>query len=394
MTEKTKILHIITNLELGGAQKNALLIIDRLDSELYQKYFISSTTGLLREETNKIKSASFYFLPFLKREISPWDDLRLMFWLIRFMRKEKIRLVHTHSSKAGILGRWAAKLSGVPIIIHTIHGWSFNDYQGSLPKNLYIFLERITARITGFFVAVSQSDIRKGLDSGIGEKNQYALIRYGIDFSGESKSLDLADRKKIIGAGENEPVVGMIACLKPQKNPLDFIKAAAIISKSVPAVKFICAGDGLLRPKMQKFIDEQGLRGKVILLGWRRDIDALLPLFDIVVLTSLWEGLPIALLEAMACSKPIVAYGVDGVKEIIRDTENGFLIKPADIAALAEKVKFLLRDKETAKRMGKKGKYFLENSAFKTEKMIEDINALYQRQINPKGQPQKSLKDF
>lgn len=373
-----KLLHIITNLELGGAQKHALYVIKNMGAN-YKKHFISSTQGLLYEDCASLKGINVTFLRTLKRNISPTNDVKALIFLIRYMRSHKIDIVHTHSSKAGILGRWAAKIAGVPVIIHTIHGWSFNDYINSFLKWLYVFLERVTAAITTRFIAVSKSDINKGLFYKIGRKEQYTLIRYGIqstEWMQATRDNILAER---LGISSKDIVVGMVACLKPQKNPLDFVRLAEILIKQgYDNLKFISVGDGIIRMRMEELIKKQGLGKQVKLLGWRRDVSKIMPLFDIVVLTSLWEGAPIVLIEAMAQAKPIVAYDVDGIKEIVRDTENGYLVKAMAIEDFAEKIKTFLDDRNLIVSMGKASRELLtKTSSFQAKTMIANIEELY-----------------
>ena len=161
---KINLLHIITNLELGGAQKQALLLIQQLDSSKYNKHLISAPQGLLQKEAQAMPDVRLWFLPTLIRQISLLSDIKSFFSIIKYVKKNDIHIVHTHSSKAGIIGRWAGYFAGVKVIVHTIHGWSFNDHLPLLLRQLYILMERITAKITTSFIAVSQGDIRKGLD--------------------------------------------------------------------------------------------------------------------------------------------------------------------------------------------------------------------------------------
>ncbi|MFH2137710.1 MAG: glycosyltransferase family 4 protein [Candidatus Omnitrophota bacterium] len=375
--KKLNILHIITNLELGGAQKNALKIITALENSKYNKFFISAPRGLLCEEAKALNDVTVCFLSSLKRSISPLHDMIALGNIAGFIRRNKIDIVHTHSSKAGILGRWAAHLCGVKTIIHSIHGWSFNDHMHPLTRQLYIFLEKITAGITTSLVAVSKQDIEKGLDNKVGKPGQYQLIHYGIDL--KTNCFEPEDTKKsILGCEMDSPVAGMIACLKPQKNPLDFVRMAAIISEKYPQVRFVEIGEGVLRQQMRAMIREKSLEDKVKLLGWRKDIETILPLVDVVVLTSLWEGLPMVLLEAMALAKPIVAYDAGGVSEILQDQINGYLIKQKDLGSLAEKTGYLLNNKTAARAMGQKGKELFEHSDFNVTAMMAKFEILYQ----------------
>jgi glycosyltransferase involved in cell wall biosynthesis len=372
---KISVLHIITNLALGGAQKNALYTIRSLDPEKYEKHFISAPEGYLYRTIKQEQDIKVCFLNCLKRCISPINDIRAVFYLIRYIKQHNISLVHTHSSKAGILGRWAAKFAKVPVIIHTIHGWSFNDYLSLPVRALYVFLERCTAKITTFLIAVSDNDIKKGLDNKIGTKAQYKLIRYGINISDFEKAAKTQPCNKT-------PVVAMIACFKPQKNPLDFIKAADIIVKQNKNIRFLCIGDGPLRKKIQAKIEALDLQNNIKLLGWRNDVADLIEQADIIVLTSLWEGLPIALLEAMAGARPVVAYDTDGVKEAVEHEKTGYIVPKKDAWSLAEKIQLLLDNRKLCLNMGRRGYDKILNSQFKAETMIEKIENLYENSLS------------
>jgi Glycosyltransferase len=223
----------------------------------------------------------------------------------RFIKDNNIDIVHTHSSKAGILGRFAARLAKAEIVLHTVHGWPFNDYQRLITKKFFIWLEIIAARFTDKLIVVSDYDSQIGLNNNIAEDSKYLLIRYGIDYA-QFNIRDDAIRKEL-GIKPDDLAVGMVGCFKPQKSPQDFIRLAFLLQPDLSRVKFILVGDGALRKKIEKLILKLNLQNKVFLTGWRRDIPRILSAIDVFILTSLWEGLPISVLEAMACGKPVVA---------------------------------------------------------------------------------------
>lgn len=375
---KFNLLYLITKLELGGAQKQLLSLIRYLDRDRYNIFLITSKRGLLVEEALSIDGLRVNRLSSLARPINPLKDILAFVVIYNFIKRNKIDIVHTHSSKAGILGRWAAKLAGVNMIVHTVHGWSFNDYQNLLLRQFYIALERFTAKITDKLIVVSNIDMDRGIRKYIGEQTKYILIRYGINHGEFINNLE--DNVKIrreIGLNDNEFLVGMISCFKPQKAPLDYIKLAASVRKFYPQTKFILVGDGILRRKIEKLIDKFNLRGNIILTGWRRDIPRILSAIDVFVLTSLWEGLPIAVLEAMVSSKPVVTTNTGGVSEIVKHGENGFLVPCRDIEAMKEKIFDLLKDAEFRYRIGRRAKQDL-NSDFRIEGTVRQIQSLYE----------------
>lgn len=379
--EKINIAHIITKLELGGAQENTLYTVKNLPKDRYNVFLIAGKEGYLVDEANAIQDIKVILLSTLRREINPVLDIVTLIKLRNILKKENIQIVHTHSSKAGIIGRTAGFFAKVPIIIHTIHGFSFNDHQNYFIRNLYILLERICASFTDMLITVSSSDIKKGLKAGIGNLSKYILIRSGINIDKSiSTHVNIEEKKKELNLPINKPIVTMIACFKPQKAPLDFIKTASDIAFKLPDTQFLLVGDGELRKDIEKLIISLNLSSNIKLLGWRKDITEILEITDVFVLTSLWEGLPRTILEAMASAKPVVATNVDGSKEVIIDGKTGYLTNPHDIKMIAEKVIFLLQNQDIAEQMGKNGRNSL-NDSFKISKMVGHIEKLYETLI-------------
>ncbi|MFH1784743.1 MAG: glycosyltransferase family 4 protein [bacterium] len=386
--DKVTIAHIVTTLELGGAQENTLYTVGHLNKDKYRVVLIHGPEGIL-ENINKIpppnQEEHKIGSPFIKhkidsliRHINPIKDWKAYRKLKCLFEEENVDIVHTHSSKAGILGRWAAKFAGVPVIIHTFHGFGFHDYQNFLVKKFFIFLEKITARITDKLIAVSEDNIKKGLSYGIGKREQYRLIHSGIQIEKFlDKNIDAQKKKKELGLDINSHIVGMIACFKPQKAPLDFIKMAEIVSTKLEDVQFVLVGDGVLRPEIERAVNERNLKNKVILTGWRTDIPQIMHTFDVFALTSLWEGLPRVIPEAFVSSKPVVATAVDGSKDIVRDGENGYLVSARDMETMAQRVVFLLINKQKAQEMGKEGRELILNSSFNIDGMVKDLEKLY-----------------
>ena len=382
---KLNVLHAITKLELGGAQENTLYTLRNLNRERYNLFLVANDEGILIEEAKRMKDVEVFFIPDLIRPINPLKDLIALIKLFHFCRKKKIDIIHTHSSKAGILGRWAARFAKVPVITHTIHGWGFYPKQNFLKRRLFIFLERITGKITDRLIAVSQANIETGIRNRIGRKEKYTLIRSGIKPSRfQNVEVNIREKRKGLSLDPDTKVVIMIAPFKPQKAPLDFVEVANQVIKKRPKTQFLLIGDGELRPEIEELIKALNLEKKVILTGWRKDVPQILKVTDILVLTSRWEGLPRVFPEAMASELSIVATKVDGAPEAVEEGVNGFLIPVGDISGVAEKIITLLDNPEMAKEMGRKGKerVFPE---FDIDLMVEKIDDLYQGLIRSKG---------
>lgn len=339
---KSNLLFIITKLELGGAQKQLLSLINSLDRSRFNLHLFTAREGFLVEDALSIADLAVYRSRFLEWPVNPIKDILALLEIRRYIKKNKITIVHTHSSKAGIVGRWAAYFSGVKTIVHTVHGWPFNEYQAPWLRALYIWLERISCGLTSRIIVVSRHDREVGLRNGIGEPGKYRLVRYGINRLGFS--VEAGSIRKEFGFAESDVVVGSIACFKPQKSPEDFVRLASSVAKRVPSAKFLLVGDGKLRPSISKLISEYGLGSRITLAGWRRDIPRVISAMDIFVLTSLWEGLPISVLEAMAAAKPVVVTDTGGIREVISNGVNGYLVSRGNVNQMSDAVIAVLRD--------------------------------------------------
>ena len=335
-------------------------------------------------ETVRERGIPLILEPTLVREVNPVKDFLAIFRLARLMRQGQYQIVHTHSSKAGIVGRWAAKLAGVPIIVHTVHGWGHHDYQQPLVRFYYILLEKLTLPITDKLIAVTGKDIDKGLRDGIGHRSDYLVIRSGIEldrFGHPQVSRD--ETRAAWGIPLDVPLIGSVTRLSPQKAPLDFVRAAALVAQRYPNAYFMMVGDGPLRSEVEQLAAELGIAERLVLTGLRRDVPELLAAFDLFALSSLWEGLPRVLLQAMATSLPIVATACDGSAEAIETGVNGFLVPPGEPAQLAEKLCQLLDQPALAQQMGAAGYARVEE--FSDRGMVKAIAALYAELLKTKG---------
>jgi glycosyltransferase involved in cell wall biosynthesis len=385
--KSVQVVHIITKLELGGAQQNTLFTIAHLDRGLFRPYLITNHKGILVPDALAINGVKTFLIPELIREINPLMDMRalLKIWgILRDLKKmDSTMIVHTHSSKAGILGRWAARFAGADVIIHTIHGFGFHDHQPSLFRTFVIFLEKFSAMITDKLIAVSKANIKKGVDVGIFPSHKTILIRSGIEIEAfTGVRVKKAQKKKELGVDVKLPLATMVGCLKPQKAPLDYVEVAYMVLQEKDA-HFILVGDGALREKVEKRVDELGLGKRFKLLGWRRDIPEILAATDIFILTSLWEGLPRVLPQAMVMGIPIVATKVDGTPEAVDNGVNGFLVGPHDVKGMAEKIVYLFDHPEQAKTMGKRGKEMM--GEFDIWQMVKEQEKLYLMLLREKG---------
>lgn len=390
---KIKVLQIITSLIPGGAQEHVIYLSDLLDKKRFDVTILSgiqtNSESDWVEEVRK-KNINLTLLPQLTREINPFRDVLAFIKMMTYIRRERFAIVHTNSSKAGILGRLAARLAGVPMILHTAHGWAHHNYMSRLRRSLYVTMERIVEKFTDKIIAVSELNVKKALSDKIGRKSKYVIIRSGIDldkFSG--LWIDVERERRKLKVDPSDIVVGSVTRLIDQKSPGDFIRMANEILKNNSKVSFLLVGDGPLRKQIKAMVAEYKISEKVILTGFRSDVPELLSTMDIFVLTSLWEGLPRVLPQAMVMGIPIVATWVDGVPEAVKHGQNGFLVPPKDFCALAQRTLKLIENPSLAKKMGEAGKKMVY-SEFCVKEMVKKTEELYEDLFNLKS-PKNSI---
>ena len=387
-----KVLHPITRLIIGGAQENTMLTADYHVNlaEFAGKYEVDIVSGpqtgpegSLIDEVRQ-RGTKLMIMPEMVREVSPMNDLKAVWKLRQMMIDGRYDIVHTHSSKAGVLGRVAAKWAGVPFVVHTVHGWSYHDHMSPRKKNFYVALEKVGYRNGDAMIAVSPKDIEKGLAEGIGRREDYTVIRSGIELDrfGSVRPGTRVEMREQLGIPADALVVGSVTRLSDQKDPLSLIEGLAKVHQARPDVWSVIVGGGALRSDVEAKIADFGLTGRIKLTGLRRDVPELMATFDIFVLSSLWEGLPRVLPQAMATGLPIVCTRADGSAEAVLDNINGFLVKPRSPEQIAEKVILLIDDRKKRQQMGAAGKDRVE--MFGARKMVQDIDELYTRLMKRK----------
>ncbi|HET6961852.1 MAG TPA: glycosyltransferase family 4 protein [Terriglobia bacterium] len=377
---KIKIARIITRMDLGGAQQAVLHLSRGLDPQRFEQMVITGDGGLLLPDLSAIQTVEHYVIPELTRRIGPGgavDDMRAVRRICAILRRFRPNVVHTHTPKAGIVGRWAARLARVPQIVHTYHGFGFSPRHPLWQKVFYVGLERATALITSQFVAVSDPNRALGQSYGIFLREKCALIRSGVEFC-EFRTVrtDKSKKKIELGLKPSDKIVGVVASFTPAKALHLFLEASAKIAREVPGVSFVMVGDGSLRPALEAQAERLGISSSLRMLGWRRDVPELLRTFDVFLLTSLWEGLPRSLVEAFLCGVPAVASHVDGIGEIIQEGRNGFLVPANDTEAMAAAVVRLLKDELLRRTMGEQALNSVDD--YSVEKMLKDYSNLYE----------------
>jgi glycosyltransferase involved in cell wall biosynthesis len=377
MDKSTRIAHVITNAEsFGGAQRNTLLTLKGLVRDRYEAELVCGPGRRLIKEARAI-GIPVHVVPDLVRQVHPVKDCRALFMLNKLFRSREYDIVHTHSSKGGFLGRLAAWLAKVPVIVHTVHGVPC-EMNGDLKSRLYVGLERLVGTVTDRLICVGKELCREVADWRIVPDEKLITIYSGIDFSSYVAQRPALAVKRELGLEGAWPIIGCVGRLSQQKAQNYLVEATALLKDKYPKIRLLLVGEGGLRAILEKRIQALGLATHILLLGQRDDIADLLHIFDIYAMSSRWEGVGRALTEAMHCSRPIAATAVNGVRELIVHEETGLCVPPHDPAALAAAIDRLASDLQLARRLGSNAQRKARD-LMNGEEMIRAIEELYGR---------------
>jgi glycosyltransferase involved in cell wall biosynthesis len=338
------------------------------------------------EHSLPLADGLFTVIPDLIRPIHPWHDTMAWWCLTRLFRRQRPEIVHTHSGKAGFLGRLAARQARVPVIIHTIHGPSFGPFQGQLANAILRCAERRAGRLTTHFVSVADAMTRQYLSAGIGRPDQFTRIFSGFDLAPFRSARNDPELRNRLGIDRDDLVVGKIARLFKLKGHEDLFAIAPQLIREFPRLKFLLIGDGPWRGRFEAMAAAPDLAGHVIFAGLVPPgaVPEYVGITDVVVHLSLREGLARALPQALAAAKPVVAYDCDGAAEVCRDGETGFLVKPGHHSQLIDRLRQLINNPELRSRFGDRGREQVRE-LFPVNRMVDQLLALYQQLIAEHG---------
>jgi glycosyltransferase involved in cell wall biosynthesis len=392
------IARVIARLNVGGPAIQAILMTAAFRKRGYKALLVAGKPACGEASMEYLADANevdIIKIPAMSRRISSCKDLLTLFQLIHILRRHKPVIVHTHTAKAGTLGRLAAMILRVPVRVHTFHGHIFKGYFSLRLTRVFLLIERFLARHTDCIVAVSESQKRELSEIyRIAPADKIAVIPLGLDLG---RFLRVNGRSGLLNSpvNANQPtaLVGWVGRLTPIKDPLFFLRSAALLNHSVPATRFVMVGDGELRQQCEQIIARHQLDNLASLLGWRRDLPQIYADLDIVVSTSLNEGTPVALLESMAAARPIISTDVGGVRDLMVGNarflagleifENGILVKrDANLLALA--IRYLLQRPHERRAMGEAGREFVRNQ-FSQSRLADDLEELYLSLARSKG---------
>lgn len=385
-----RIVQVITRLIVGGAQENTILTCEGLHKKGHEVYLLAGpTTGPEGSLVDRASAGEYTYeeIPDLVRQISPLSDLRTKRALQKRFTILRPDVVHTHSSKAGVLARLAAHAARVPVIVHTIHGMSFNRTQPWHVRAAYAALERVCANRCHAIVSVADAMTRQALAAHIGRPDQYQTIRSGIvvaDFDPDRQDPPATRAEWRIRP--DEIVVGAVARLFRNKGYEQLIEVMDRAVKAAPNLRFVWIGDGADRNAYEAELSRRNLRERVTITGLLPpgEMPRVLAAMDILAHTSQWEGLPRAAVQALLMKKPVVSFNIDGAPEVVLPGQTGELADLGDISSFAEALVALTRDPDRRRRYGETGRDRCATE-FSHKQMVERLEQLYRQCIEHAG---------
>ncbi len=384
MRKPLKICHIITRMIVGGAQENTLLSVIGLMQKGHDVALLTGPSpgpeGELLKRKN-ITDLDTVVIPSLVRELNPVNDLKAYFAIKKYLENGKFDVVHTHSSKAGVIGRLAAKSANVPFIVHTVHGQAFHRYEKPWKNCIYRISERVAARKCDKIYAVCQAMIDQCVAAKIAPLEKYKVVYSGMELEPFLSSVPDREVRRKFGIPEDVPVVGAVARLFPLKGYEYFLPAAIRIAKEIPKVCFLIVGDGTMMDEMKRKASENRLNFIFAGLVPPDEIYTYCSVMDILLHLSLREGLPRAVVQALASGKPAIGFDLDGTPEVIIHGKTGFIARPENVEETAGYAVKLLKDKNMRIRMGEEGRRFVKEK-FDWKMMADILEEEYSKGLN------------
>ncbi|MFH1537893.1 MAG: glycosyltransferase family 4 protein [bacterium] len=339
---------------MGGAQVHLLLLLKHIDREKFSCRVITGGGGEFVKRIEEL-DCPVTVVPEFLRPINPLKDYTAVSKVASILKRQPADIVHTHTPKGG-LARIAARRAGARFVVHTVHGLGFHDFSSPLKKAFFIRGERFLGRFADALICVSEESHRLAVENRFVPPERAVCIPNGIDLSSFDPEKTEGTLYESLGIPTDAPVVGTVGRLDESKDPETFVRAAALVLKEFDGARFILIGDGPFRGALEATARSLGVRDSVIFAGWRDDVPSLLKDMSVFVLSSLREGMPLTLIEAMAMAKPAVATDVIGNREVVVDGETGLLVPPREPEKLGEAVAKLLKDEELMKRLGESGR--------------------------------------
>jgi glycosyltransferase involved in cell wall biosynthesis len=378
-----RILRVIARLNVGGPALHVSYLSRGLATRGYETVLVAGDVAKGEESMAWVaeeEGVDVVRLPSLSREISPLHDLRSILWLSRLIREQRPEILHTHTAKAGAVGRIAALLAGgarPPIVVHTFHGHVLRGYFGRLSTLAFKLVEKALAATTDALVAVSPEVARDLVAIGVAPRKKFVVVRLGIELDRRvAPTPDGAGGRALVGIPRDRFVVGWFGRMTAVKRTQDLVDVlAGLHRRGVPA-HLLLVGDGIDRERLEERAFELGLARACTFLGYQGDVSRWFAACDAVVLTSENEGTPVTVIEALAAGRAVVTYGVGGVADVVRDGVDGFVVAPRDTDRMAERLAELATDPELRKRLGATGRTRVVRR-YAVDRLVEDMDTLY-----------------
>jgi len=369
---RIKVMHVIRPSQ-GGIRNHLITLVGESDRDRFE-HMVACPEDMAGYFSQRVKTYPMS----LEGDISPAGDLAAAKKLFSFFRKCRVDIVHTHGSKAGLVGRPAALLAGVPAVVMTVHNSIFHHHLPGWKVSLFAASERFLAGYTARIIAVSEALRRELIDREGVSPERVVTVYNGIAPDAFCIGPDREYLERVTGIPAGRKVVGTVARLAPQKGLKYLLKAASRLSARGEGLSYVIVGDGPLRGELEKEVLDLNLSGRVFFTGQRLDVHRLMPCFDVFVLPSVSEGLPLTILEAMAAGRPVISTRVGGIPEVIEDGVNGLLVNPGDASGLARAIEYITGDEEISRRMGGQARERVVKH-FNSRKMAGDTDSIYNR---------------
>ena len=382
MPETYRVLHLITRLIVGGAQENTLLSVEGLDRLPDFEVTLASGTDFGPEGDllgRARRTTDLVVIPELARSVSPWSDLVALVKIYRLVKAGRYHIVHTHSSKAGVLGRVAAKAAGTPVVVHTLHGLVFHDYQPRWLNLVLRLIKRAMAHLTDHYISVSRIIAEKAIGAGIGTPERFSTVYSGMELDWYLHARpDPVAVRAALGIPPHALVVGKIARLFELKGHDQLFDAIPAVVERFPEVRFLLIGDGILYEHLRQRARNEGFERNLVFAGLieRERIPEMISAMDLLVHTSLREGIARALPQAMAMGKACISFELDGAPEVVIPGETGELVRAGDTEGLSAAMCRLLADPELRQRLGEGGRRLVD-PMYRAETMVGEIADIY-----------------
>ncbi len=394
-SKKIKIVRIIARLNVGGPAIHVILLTHGLNPNKFETVLVSGVEAPEEGDMHHLadeKGVKPVIVENLGRELHPWRDINTLWQLYRLIRRERPDIVHTHTAKAGTVGRIAALLAGVPVIIHTFHGHVLHGYFGALKTAFFRAVERVLAAYSGKVIAVSEQVRQDLLQYGVGNEDKVVKIPLGLEL--EAFRHPASDARQRLrsewGLSDDAFAVGMVARLVPIKRHEDLFRAIPQVIEKHPYTYFIIVGDGELRPELEALANELNITHRLVFTGFRDDRADVYSAVDLVALTSGNEGLPVAVIEGLSAGKPVVATRVGGVPELIEDGVTGFIAEPYDPESIAQGFLRALEDPAKTIEMGRQAQDDAIQK-YSISRLVNDLEGLYETLLKSKQERSSSM---